>query len=467
MPQAEQGRARLLVVDDSPDAVEIIRRNLSAGNYEVHTALDVAQALEILSHLAIDLVITDLKMPGSSGIDLLRHVQEQFKDTAVIMITGYATINGAVQAMKTGADDYLSKPFTDEELLSAVAKAVEKQRIRCGTGGASARYAEAPFGVIGNSAAMARLRQTVRRAAALTSPVLITGEKGTDREAVARAIHYSGERARAPFVAVNCESVPPSLMEQELFGQEKRHERGGLEREEMVPGHGQERTGFFQIAAGGSIYLEEVSCLTRDAQYNLLRVIQQRQVLPAGSETPRDVDVRTLASSSRDLALLVEKGKFNDELYRRLAGTTITVPPVRERGEDALLLAEHFIGRYAVELAIPVPIFSEACKEALLNYPWPGNVNEIEMVMRQLAASAQGVRIEVDQLPPLIRLWAAREGKILRPLAEVEEEHIQNVLALVEGNKTRAAEILGIDRKTLRDKLKGRAGQAPSISADG
>jgi DNA-binding NtrC family response regulator len=441
---AERTQQSILVVDDVPETLEILRRNLSAEGYRLFTAPGVAEALAVLDATPVDLVITDLKMPKVSGLDLIRHVRENRRDTEVMMITGYATVEGAVEAVKTGADEYLPKPFTDAELSAAVRRALDKLRLRrAGQGGSGLRL-QSRHGIIGQSEAMNRVLAAVAKAAGTNATVLITGESGTGKELVARAVHYSGPRASAPFVPVNCGGIPEGLLESELFG----HVKGAF------TGATDSRAGFFQTAEDGTVFLDEISETSLSMQVKLLRVLQDKEVCMVGSNRTRQVDVRVLAATNKDLLALVKKGIFREDLYYRLNVITITLPPLRQRGDDILLLVRAFAEKYAREMGRPVPRFADNALRVLRNYYWPGNVRELENVVQRLVVMSDAKLIEVPDLPSLMRFSALTETGLRRTLAEVEAEHIRNVLAAVAGNKTRAAEILDIDRKTLREKLK-------------
>jgi two-component system response regulator HydG len=434
---------RILVVDDSASTREVLRRNLEAERYRVHTANSVAHALDTLAHQPFDLVLTDLRMPGVSGLELVRHVRENLPDTEVIMVTGFASVEGAVEAVKTGADEYLSKPFTDRELLDAVARSLGKlaqRRARSDAGGASqlSRY-----GIVGESATMQRLAFQVERAARYPATVLITGESGTGKELVARAIHYHSARADAPFVAVNCGGIPSGLIERELFG----HKKGAY------TGAGETRPGFFHAAQGGTILLDEIIEMEIPLQVKLLRVLQEREYCMVGDTRTQKLDLRVIAATNKPLFSLVERGRFREDLYYRLNVLDIAVPPLRERKGDIALLLEHFGTKYAEEWGQRIPPFSPEAIAAMEGYDWPGNVRELENTFQRLVLMAASDRIRVSDLPPSMRSSTQRPTSALRSLAEVEREHIQRVLAELGGNKTKAAAVLGIDRKTLRSKL--------------
>jgi len=444
MTPAVSKREKVLVVDDAVDTLELLQRNLTARRYQVFTAGAVAEAVKLLEDTTVDLVITDLKMPGGSGYDLIRHVRENLPDTEVIMITGYATVDGAVQAVKSGAEEYLAKPFTDEELFAAVRRALDKLQVRR----LAARRAEAPppahYGLVGESEALAKVTRAIAKAAVTSATVLITGESGTGKELVARAIHYSSPRASAPFVPVNCGAIPSELLESELFGYVKGSFTGASET----------RAGFFQTADGGTIFLDEVSEMPLPMQVKLLRVLQDKEVFMVGSRRSRSVDVRITAATNKDLLDLVRKERFREDLYYRLNVVTVDLPPLRERTDDVLLLAQFFARKFAEQAGKAVPRFSDEVLAVFRNYYWPGNVRELENVCQRLVVMSENEVIDVPDLPSLMRYSALRETGFNRTLAAVEAEYILHVLNAVGGNKTRAAEVLGIDRKTLREKLK-------------
>jgi len=439
-------KERILIVDDAPTTLEVLERNLTSERYQVLAAPGVPEAITVLEATPIDLVITDLKMPKVSGLDLIKHVRENFKDTEVMMITGYATIEGAVEAVKTGAEDYLTKPFTDEELFSAVRRALDKLHMRKAGQAQPSRAEPGISGLIGDSEPMQKVFDAIAKAASTTATVLISGESGTGKELVARAIHYNSPRASAPFFPVNCGGIPEGLLESELFG----YVRGAF------TGATESRAGFFQAADGGTIFLDEIGDTTLSMQAKLLRVLQDKEVCMVGARRTRKVDVRVAAATNKDLLSLVKKGVFREDMYFRLNVITIAVPPLRERGDDILLLTRNFATKFAEELGRPTPRFSDKALQVLRDYHWPGNVRELENVIQRLAVMTEGDFINVPDLPSLMRFSALREMKPNRTLAEMEGEYIRTVLATVRGNKTRAAEILGIDRKTLREKLKLR-----------
>jgi len=438
-------KTSILVVDDVPNTVEVLQRNLTAKGYTVFTACDVAGAIRITDSMPIDLVITDLKMPKVGGIDLVRHVRENLKETEVIIITGYPSIEGAVKAVKMGAEEYLPKPFTDAELLAAVRGALDKLRTRRIAQAITAETPPRPYGLIGESPPMRGIFKAISKAASVSATVLITGESGTGKELVARAIHYNSNRSPAAFVPVNCGGIPEGLLESELFGYVKGAFTGAEE----------SRAGFFQTADGGTIFLDEISETSLNMQVKLLRVLQDGEIYMVGANRGRQADVRVLASTNKSLPGLVSKGLFREDLYFRLNVIVIELPPLRDRGDDILLLAHHFAKKYGKELGRPKLRFSDEALHVVRNgYHWPGNVRELENVIHRLMVMTEGECIEVPDLPAPLRFSAVCQPDPTRSLADVEAEYIRNVLTSVGGNKTKAAQILQVDRKTLREKLK-------------
>ncbi len=440
----ETEREHILIVDDSPKTLEMLERHLRSEGYEVVAATGVAEAITLLDDTAVDLVITDLKMPEISGMDLVRYVRENLKTTEVMMITGYATVEGAVDAIKAGAEEYLTKPFTADELFSAVRRALDKLKLRMASLDQTPQDIRSQYGILGESEPVNKVLKAITKAASTAATVLITGQSGTGKELVARAIHYSSKRVSAPFVPVNCGGIPESLLESELFGYVKGAFTGALE----------SRAGFFQTADGGTIFLDEVSETSLAMQVKLLRVLQEREVCMVGSAQSRKVNVRVLAATNKDLLSLVKKGTFREDLFYRLNVIEIAIPPLQARGDDIILLTNHFTRKYSKEAEKTEPRFSDKALEILRNYAWPGNVRELENMVHSVVVMADSEFIDVPDLPALMHHSDVPEKGVHRTLVEVESEHIRNVLASVSGNKGRAASILGIDRKTLRRKIK-------------
>lgn len=429
------------MVDDSALTLEVIQRNLSAAGYDVYTASSVRQAIDFLENDSVDLVITDIKMPKVSGLELLQHVKENLKGTEIMIITGYPSIKGAVEAVKDGAEDYLVKPFTDEELLAAVARMLEKQANRRA---AEAKSTPANHNIIGNSVGMQNVFRLIDKASETKFNVLITGESGTGKELVARAIHYNSPDRSGPFVPVNCTAIPDTLLESELFG----HVKGAF------TGASTSRAGFFQIADGGTLFLDEIGDASLSMQGKLLRAIQNKEIFMVGSTRVQKVNTRVLAATNMDLQSLVKKGLFREDLYFRLNIIEIALPPLHERGEDILLLVRMFMEKLSKEMNRPLPRFSDRVLQVFKNYRWQGNVRELENLVQRLVVLVEGDFIDIADLPEQMRFSISNQKGLDRPLADVEAEYITNVLNSVKGNKTRAAEILCIDRKTLREKIR-------------
>ncbi|RPJ72931.1 MAG: sigma-54-dependent Fis family transcriptional regulator [Desulfobacteraceae bacterium] len=433
--------ATVLAVDDSPDALELIKRHLLPAGHRVIAASGADEAVRLLKETACDLVITDMKMPKVSGLDLIRHIRHNFRGVGILMVTGYPTIGGAVEAVRLGAEDYLAKPFTRKELLEAVEKALTAQRQR--TLGQAAT--PAPAGIIGESAAMQAVFHAIRKAAAVKANVLITGESGTGKELVARAIHYRSDRAAHPFVPVNCGGIPEGLLESELFGRVKGAFTGATDT----------RAGFFQTGHKGTLFLDEVGETSLPMQVKLLRVLQEKEICMVGSAKPQTVDVRIIAGTNKNLQSLIAAGRFREDLFYRLNVITIELPPLRHRDGDVLLLVRYFTAKYAEEMSRPAPHFSDRALETFKGYSWPGNVRELENLIQRLIAMSEADVIDAPDLPAAMRSECLIDGRGFdRSLDEVEQEYIRHVLDRVGGNKTRAAAVLKIDRKTLRDKLK-------------
>lgn len=435
---------KILIVDDSVETLELLTRNLFSEGYKVFTASNVPDAINFLENNEIDLVISDIKMPKVSGFDLIRYVRENLKNTEVMVITGYASVEGAVKAVKAGAEEYLAKPFTDEELFQAVKKALEKLYIRKTGQHEVIRSYQKPQGIIGNSQEIQKVFSSIEKAASTTATVLIIGESGTGKELVSRAIHYVSSRSAAPFIPVNCGGIPETLLESELFGYVKGAFTGATET----------RAGFFQTADGGTIFLDEISETSLAMQVKLLRVLQDKEVCMVGANKTRKVDVRIITATNKDLLSLIKKGTFREDLFFRINVITVYVPPLRERGDDIILLVKYFLDKFSKEYGRSGVSVTEDALKALRQYSWPGNVRELENLVQRLIVMTEGNIIDIPDLPPYMRFSVPSSSEYNKTLAEIEIDYIRNVLSNLSGNKTRAAEVLGIDRKTLREKLK-------------
>lgn len=431
----------VLVVDDSPETVELIKRNLQSVGYQIYTASNVQSAIKLLRSVDLDLVITDLKMPGENGIELVRHVSENFKGIGILVITGFPSIQGAIESIKIGAEEYLVKSFTDDELFNAVENVLSKTR---------KNKKENPvqgvqnFGIIGESEQMLKVFSTIQKARSTNATVLVSGESGTGKELVARALHYGGHASAAPFVPVNCGGIPDSLLESELFGYVKGAFTGATET----------RAGFFQTADGGTIFLDEISNTSLAMQAKLLRVLQEKEFYMVGSKKSLKVNIRIVAATNVDLMQLVKKGLFREDLYYRLNIISIELPPLRERGNDILQLIDFFLTKYVRELGKNNMRFTPKAIKSLKEYSWPGNVRELQNLIHRLVIMADDNMIDVPDLPESFRFSASRSKGLDRKLEDVEREYIMDALAANKNNISQTAIILGIDRKTLRDKIK-------------
>ncbi|MFV0573534.1 MAG: sigma-54-dependent transcriptional regulator [Xanthomarina gelatinilytica] len=436
-------KENILLVDDDVHILELLQRHLQALNYHTYKAISVKEAIEILKDKSIDLLITDLKMPGVDGLELVKYVSEHYPDIPKLVVTGYPSIDGALEAMKSGVMDYLTKPFTKEELKKAVEKSLAlkpKKQKQTQKETTSVAYGE----LIGNSEAINKVTEVIERVKNNKATVFISGESGTGKELVARSIHYMGQFARAPFIAVNCGAIPENLLEAELFG----YTKGAF------TGANENRNGFFQAANKGTLFLDEIGNASMATQLRLLRVLQEKEVTRVGSQKTEKVDVRVIAATNIDLKELIEKGKFREDLYYRLTVVQITVPPLRERTEDIKLLTEKFLLKYGVEYKDRLIGITPEALSVLERYSWPGNIRELENVLQQAVIMCDK-QVEIKDLPEHLKYQINfSENETQLPLREVEKQHILKVLAATNNNKTQAAKILQIDRKTLSEKIK-------------
>ena len=435
----------VLVVDDSADTLEMLHRSIEHMGFRVFSCDSAREAIDILKDTRIDLVITDYHMPFIGGINIIRHVRENYKNTEVMMITGYASVEGAIEAIKAGAEEYLAKPFTDEELEQAIERSLEKLSIRIVKNELPAKNLSKQYGIIGESPVMKKVFDSIKRAASSNLPVFISGEGGTGKELVARAIHYESSSSDHPFLYVNCCKIPESILEGDIFGYIKSGKEGS---DKTV------RKGFLEIAGEGTVFFDEISVIPPAAQVKLLRALTGGEITYAGDNTVRKIKCRIMVSTSRDLLSLIRRGLFREDLFFRMNVVNIAIPPLRERGRDIVLLTGFIVHRICDEIekkSIPVP--DENTTRCLLEYSWPGNIRELESVMRQTLRNVNGDLIEISDLPQFMRFNFPEESRLSKTLLEAEVDHIKNVLSKVGGNKTRAAELLGIDRKTLREKL--------------
>lgn len=438
--------ATILIFDDNQKTIEIIKRNLVRKGYQVYTTTTFSLAREILTELKINLLITGLQIPEINGLDVVKYVNEHHAKTETMIITDYPTIDSAVQAVKAGAENYLAKPFTSEELLKSVEEVLSKLEDRESLENPTISKIGSRFGIIGTSNQMQGVFKVIEKTCSINSTIIINGESGTGKELVARAIHYSGYRASAPFVPINCGAIPESLLESELFG----HLKGSF------TGADHTKEGFFHSANKGTIFLDEISETSTLLQLKLLRVLQEKELYMVGSNKSVKIDVRVLAATNKDLLTLVKLGKFREDLYYRLNIISIDLPPLRDRGNDILELSSWFANKFANEFNKPIPQFDDKVLQTLKSYKWPGNVRELENIIQRLIVFDDDGFITKSDLPDYMKTNLKETFDIHKTLQEVEIEHILRVLEFTRDNKSKAAEILKIDRKTLRKKLEGR-----------
>jgi DNA-binding NtrC family response regulator len=440
---------RLLLVDDERIALRNLEHVLAKEGYQITATQSGSNALELLDTQPFDLVLTDMKMDKVDGMHLLRRCKSQHPDTEVIMITGYATLETAVEAMKEGAFHYIAKPFRLDEVRKTVAEALEKIRLKRENRALRAQLDafEGRTRVITRDGGMQKLLDMARQVAPTGCNVLITGESGTGKELFARCLHDNGGRADGPFLAVNCGAFNEELLANELFGHEKGAFTGAIG-----------KTGLLVAAHGGTLFLDEVTEMSLSMQVKLLRVIQEKEVLPVGGTKPSKVDVRFIAASNRDMKAWVAEGRFRQDLYFRLNVVNLHIPPLSQRREDIPLLAQHFLDRAAPVMGKPVRAISEEALALLKAYDFPGNVRELENIIERGVALCQGDSLEAAHLPDdlrdlSIRAFRRRDGRVI-PLEEQERDYILWVLEEAHGNQTLAAQLLGIDRVSLWRKLK-------------
>lgn len=466
-------RRQVLIADDEPNLRRVVAAQLDRDGFDVHTAEDGERALEVLANHHVDLVITDLRMPKIDGMGLLKHCTEHYPEVPVIMITAHGTVNTAVEALKNGAFDYVTKPFDRDELKQAVDKAARSRELRgdlyLGTEEERGRYR-----LIGESEAMNGVYELIDRAADTPSTVLITGESGTGKELIARALHEHSSRKDRPFIRVNCAALPTELIESELFGYQKGAFTGAVT----------SKPGRFELADGGTLFLDEIGEIPVSMQVKLLRAIQESELERVGGVKTIQVDVRLIAATNRDLTAEIEQGRFREDLYYRLNVVHVMLPPLRERRDDIPLLIEHFTRRFNERLKKSIKGPDAAALEVLVNRPWRGNIRELENVMERSILFCDGEYITVQDLPPDVRdgqtdgevssksddtrPYPAQGQELAKRLDEgaglkeavreatsrVERELILAALKQTHDNVTHAARLLKISRKSLQMKMK-------------
>jgi DNA-binding NtrC family response regulator len=435
---------QVLILEDDPDLGDALVETLGAQGHEVALATTVAQAKQALGRSSFDVAVLDMMLPDGTGEEVLKHISDGELLTEVIVLTGSPDPVVAVRAIKQGAYDYLLKPVQLDELDALVVQAARKARLRRENLALRARLErhEGLPGVVTADPGMRRVIDALARVAASDLPVLILGESGTGKELFARALHSRSPRAQGPFVALNCAALPDHLLESELFGYEKGAFTGALTR----------KLGLLEVADRGVLFLDEIGDLTAAVQVKLLRALETKEFLHLGGTRPVRTDIRIVSATNRDLEALAAEGTFRRDLYYRLNGVALQLPPLRERPGDILPLSEHFLAGARFKKRL-----SDKAAELIRDYTWPGNVRELQMVVLGAAVMAHGEVIEAEDLPPAVqggrRGTAAPAFTDRMTLAEVEREHIKRVLAKVGGHRGRAAKVLGIDVRTLYNKL--------------
>ncbi len=444
---------RILIVDDDEALRDSLGMFLAAEGYEVGLAAHAGEALDQLEGAPVDLVLCDLRMPGTDGLELLPQLLRKLPGITVLMMSAYGSADLAIEAMQRGAYDYLAKPFQPSEVLLAIRKARERERLRRANA-LLQRDVERVVGerpIVAASEAMIRVLELIERAAEFKATVLLTGESGTGKEVLARAVHAQSSRREEAFVAVNCGAIPEALLESELFG----HAKGAF------TGADRARRGLFVEASGGTLFLDEIGELPLALQVKLLRVLQEEEVRPVGESKSRSVDVRVLAATARDLPREVAEGRFREDLFYRLNVVHIEVPALRDRREDIPLLIDHFVQRSGRTLGKPIRGVADDALARLTDHRWPGNVRELENVIERAVILADGDWITLRELPPGIaeatrepESAAPGELSLKRARKKFEADLILRALAATDGNRTHAARLLEISHRALLYKIK-------------
>ena len=453
---------RVLVVDDDQAQCDLLEAALGRLGCEATSTTSPQEALERLKNEPFDVVVTDLGMTEMDGLELCTRILGSTPDVPIIVVTGHGSMDSAVAAMRAGAYDFLTKPVDSKVLGLSVARATQHHRLNSEV----KRLREVVVAIrsegsalVGDSVVMSRVTELIARVGPSDASVLIEGETGTGKELVARAVHAASAQREGPFVAINCAAVPANLLESELFG----HAKGAFTDAKA------QRNGLFVQASGGTLFLDEIGEMPLEMQSKLLRALQERTVRPVGANTEIPFSARIVTATHRDLEGDVAKRRFREDLYYRINVVKIYVPPLRERASDVLKLATHFLNRFAARSGKPALAISPQAAERMLAYHWPGNVRELENAVERAVALAQFDHVTVEDLPEKIRayraerfLLAADDAQEIVPLDEIDRRYIMRVLTLLGGNKARAAEMLGLDRRTLYRRLEKYEGKAPT-----
>ena len=436
-------KENILIVDDNYDMLELLQRHLKSFNFHTYKASSVVEAIEVLKTTPINLLITDLQMPEINGIELIKYTSEHFPSIPKLVITGFPSVDTAINAVKSGALDYLIKPFTGEELKKAIQNCLKNDAIKTNQPIQRKNLKETFYsGIVGSSEEHYKLIDVIERVKDNRVTVLIEGESGTGKELIARAIHYNGRFASQPFITVNCGGIPESLLESELFG----YVKGAF------TGANETKKGLFHAAEGGTIFLDEIGNASLAVQSRLLRVLQEKEITMVGSQKTQKIEVRIISATNSNLHEMMKNGTFREDLYYRLNIVSIESIPLRNRKADLLPLINNFIKKYEKEYGKSNITITPKAIAILTRHDWPGNVRELENIIQRLIVLCDNT-IDVDLIPNQLKYKQPSESFHLKPLHEIEKAYILKVLSAVHNNKTKAAEILQIDRKTLRQKL--------------
>lgn len=440
----EPTRARILIVDDEAVVRDSLGDWFRDEGYECDTAESAKVALEKLTHGSWDIFLLDIRMPGIDGLELQRKLKEAQPDATVIIMTAYASVESAVEAMKQGAYDYIIKPFNPDDLEHTIQKAVERKQLVSENQQLRTKIDELNLlhEIVGTSAATRRLLEQVAMVSASDTTVLVRGESGTGKELIARAIHANSGRRYMPIVVVNCGALSEGVLESELFG----HEKGAF------TGAQYRRKGKFEMADGGTLFLDEIGDIGLKTQVDLLRVLEEKKIFRVGGNVEIPVNFRLIAATNKNLETRISEEKFREDLYYRINVFSITIPPLRERREDIPLLADHFLKKFARGMNRPLMKLSSEAEEVLTNYEWPGNVRELQNAIERAVLVCQSAKIMAEDLP--LKMNHANGNAAGRSLAEIERLHIKRTLEETGWNIYRAARLLEIDRVTLYNRIK-------------
>ena len=435
-------KENILIVDDDINILEVLYRHLASYNYHVYKAISVKEAVSILRDNTINLLITDLKMPEIDGFELIKFTTNHYPKLPILVVTGYPSIQDSLLAIKSGVVEYLTKPFTKEELETAVKKTLKTKNKTITNNSETLKSTLINEELIGNSKKILEVFDIIERVKNNKATILINGESGTGKELIARAIHYQGKFSAKPFIAVNCGAIPENLLESELFG----YTKGAF------TGADKDRNGFFQAANGGTIFLDEIGNASLEVQAKLLRVLQEKEVVKVGSQKSEKIDLRVIAATNSNIKEMIINKSFREDLYYRLSVVEITLPPLRERKEDISILIERFLFKYGIEYKDQIIKITPNAIKSLENYSWPGNIRELENVIQRAIIMCDKI-VDIEHLPNNLKYTINFPEEELVPLKIMEKNYINKVLSATGNNKTKAAKILQIDRKTLRDKI--------------